>query len=800
VAFGSLLGTLTANGNSIAATNALTGSVAVNRGDLVFAVIGEQTSLTATTATDNLGNTYTAQNAGTLSSTVISGRAYWSRVTNPGTLTSVTISATSSTHDFAAFAVVIQGPFLASPLDTSPANITTDVTSPFSTPATGTLAQANEVVIGWGVANQSTVWAATSPNLLGGNANNSTNAKVAIGYQAVSATTTVTPVFTAAANPTNSVLGTASFKAAPAVPSGYFQQFGKAQVAAVAVPTQATSFAVPGPVGDNTIPAGWHQQTSTIPVQPAVAVPTQATAFAVPPNPSNSITGIGWYQPLSIAAPVAQAKAGSSFVPFNTAQVSTVPPFGWFERLSKAAPVASAPTGQSVGPLTPTCPDAPTSFVITSPVTDNTPTFVIGLPFGHGSPRDAQAGDSLRIQEIGQFTSFYTLTSADIAAHSVTLDYNTFGLSPLPDGSHTINSRIERGTNVSAFSQSATINIIASALCGWRQPLSTAPAVAKAQQGFSTTPFKAQAPIVPPPNGWFGPISPAAKTAVAKPTQATSFAVPPSVAPAANGWFGQAPKAPKTATAQPTQATGFAVPPSAAPPAVTPGQFGWYSPLSTAAPTAKAKPGSTFVPLNTAQVSTVPTTPLVQDRGVTNTSSVYYQSLFNPLPPVTVRSNTVTQLAWQQPLSVAPPVNKAIQTQPSVPFAPVAVPQGWQQPLSTAVSSPKAVNTQPSWVPLASPTVSLGWLQPLSTAATIAQVQSSSFTTVLTPPAQPAPIAGMAWYTQLGTVATSLTTAPQGMSFVPFDTPQVTPPPPPPSTQPENRPFLVTMGRLSCIG
>ena len=66
MAFGGLKGTLTGAGNSVTNPSVLSGSVSVAVGDLVFGVFGQQTALTATaTITDNLGNTYAYQNAGT---------------------------------------------------------------------------------------------------------------------------------------------------------------------------------------------------------------------------------------------------------------------------------------------------------------------------------------------------------------------------------------------------------------------------------------------------------------------------------------------------------------------------------------------------------------------------------------------------------------------------------------------------------------------------------------------------------------------------------------------------------------
>jgi hypothetical protein len=211
MAFGDLKGTLTGNANSITNPAPITGSVSVSVGDLIVAVCGQQTNLTVTACADNLGNSYTAQNAGT-DAGLVTGRMFYSRATGAGTLTTINFTTTASTNDFAGFGGVFEGNFTDPPIDANPANITTDITSPFTCPATGTLSQANELVVCWGCANQNTVWAATSPLLLAGNVNNSNTVKVAIGRKVVAATTTTSPEFTAAANPTQNILGTASFK------------------------------------------------------------------------------------------------------------------------------------------------------------------------------------------------------------------------------------------------------------------------------------------------------------------------------------------------------------------------------------------------------------------------------------------------------------------------------------------------------------------------------------------------------------------------------------------------------------
>jgi len=208
MAFGSLKGTLTASVNSVTNPTNATGSVFVQPGDLIWVTFGQQTTLTATGVTDNLGNTYSAVNAGTDIGTVTQ-RCFYSRVTVPGTLTTVSVAAAASTNDASCSVDVIQGPFLVNPLDANPAN-TSDATTPFTCPATGTLAQADEVVMA-GISNAATqTFAATSPSLIGATVSRA-NISTGNSRRVVSATTTVTPEFTGTS--AVAVQTTASFKA-----------------------------------------------------------------------------------------------------------------------------------------------------------------------------------------------------------------------------------------------------------------------------------------------------------------------------------------------------------------------------------------------------------------------------------------------------------------------------------------------------------------------------------------------------------------------------------------------------------
>ena len=128
-----------------------------------------------------------------------------------GTLTTVNFATTASANDAACAAVVYEGPFPASPIDTSPANITADITTPYNCPASGVLTQTAEIVIGWFCANSTVAYSVTAPFVKDVGKSQSANAALSIASYVASATTTQTPSWTGTA-PTADVLGTASFK------------------------------------------------------------------------------------------------------------------------------------------------------------------------------------------------------------------------------------------------------------------------------------------------------------------------------------------------------------------------------------------------------------------------------------------------------------------------------------------------------------------------------------------------------------------------------------------------------------
>lgn len=215
MAFGSIKGTLTgAFAASITNPFSATGSVSVAVGDLVVFVIQEQGTLSTTAVSDNLGHSYSAVSAGSDSGNV-TVRAFYKTVSTAGTLTSVSATTTASTDDVAAIARVYEGPFKTSPLDKAPSDVISDTTSPYTGPATGTLTQADELIVCWFGGNSLTSASditASSPFSSATAAIIQGNIGLNIGEQVVSATTTQTPAFTSPGDtPAQDVIGVASF-------------------------------------------------------------------------------------------------------------------------------------------------------------------------------------------------------------------------------------------------------------------------------------------------------------------------------------------------------------------------------------------------------------------------------------------------------------------------------------------------------------------------------------------------------------------------------------------------------------
>lgn len=210
---GEALGSLTGGSASITNPTDATGSVEVKVGDLIVAVIGQQTALTATGVTDNLGNTYTAQNAGTDAGNT-TGRMFYAYVTVPGTLTTVHFAATASANDVSVCAAAFRGPFNTSPLDKTAANRSNDTSNPLTANSIATPSFPRTLQIGWfaGANSASGIDTTGAAGDIVAQQFQSTAIQSAISAAIITDGSAQTMGFTAAGTIGNNVIGTASFK------------------------------------------------------------------------------------------------------------------------------------------------------------------------------------------------------------------------------------------------------------------------------------------------------------------------------------------------------------------------------------------------------------------------------------------------------------------------------------------------------------------------------------------------------------------------------------------------------------
>lgn len=190
-------------------------SLAVN--DVVVVAVADQmTSTTTVTIGDNSTGSHNTWNAlsGPTTNTIRINK--WYSIIADASLTTITATFTSQNASRAiAVAAWDNHLFSASPLDKNIAN-SNDSTSPYDCPATGVLAQADEIVLGFLADAGNATATVTSPSLnaaqvasSGGSA--AGNSAINISYRVVSATTSIQPQFTLGTSRTG-VVGTASFK------------------------------------------------------------------------------------------------------------------------------------------------------------------------------------------------------------------------------------------------------------------------------------------------------------------------------------------------------------------------------------------------------------------------------------------------------------------------------------------------------------------------------------------------------------------------------------------------------------
>jgi hypothetical protein len=185
------------------------GGANVEVADLVFVTLAQETNLTAGACSDNLGNTYTAFNSGS-DAGAITGRAYYSIVTNPGFLSQVSVVASASTNNAILTALPVQGPFTT--IDANPANsVNVDLVAPYDGPATGSLAQADEFLVTWAMRPDTVNIIPVSPQTSMSSLS-SGSLRSATARQVLSSASSVTPTWSSASDPPQIIVGVATFK------------------------------------------------------------------------------------------------------------------------------------------------------------------------------------------------------------------------------------------------------------------------------------------------------------------------------------------------------------------------------------------------------------------------------------------------------------------------------------------------------------------------------------------------------------------------------------------------------------
>lgn len=210
---GTAKNTSTSSVTSLSTSTALTVAV----GDLVFVSFYGHASITSCTISDNLRNTWTA-----LTSSTAEGDLYaaFTVVTTAGSMTpSATITSAAVAKIISAVQYRATAGFVSSPLDVNPSVTSSTSTGTVSGPATGTLAQASELLVGYcgqltTTAPASLVFGTDDVTDTAGSGSDKVGASIA--HETVSATSSVTQQWTMAAG---SVMGVASFKLNAASPN-----------------------------------------------------------------------------------------------------------------------------------------------------------------------------------------------------------------------------------------------------------------------------------------------------------------------------------------------------------------------------------------------------------------------------------------------------------------------------------------------------------------------------------------------------------------------------------------------------
>ena len=217
--------------------SSLTASAYVSTGQHALVACSDLVGGSALTISDNLGHTWTPLQGGTNGSLRLS--AWQTRITNGNARMTVTISHNSSAAARSCTLITMRQ-LTTSPVDKNPA-VVLDNSSPYIGPATGTLSQSDEVIIGYYALNGPTtvtgsayeqmtnndalvvtggasgdLWASTSrnqPGVIGTTGDlPETNATVGVTYRYVNSTASVSPQISDLTANRIGIAGAVSFK------------------------------------------------------------------------------------------------------------------------------------------------------------------------------------------------------------------------------------------------------------------------------------------------------------------------------------------------------------------------------------------------------------------------------------------------------------------------------------------------------------------------------------------------------------------------------------------------------------
>lgn len=219
MAFGDLLATDSATNTASTTSVATSTGITVAAGDLVIVAVGLRADIAtsgAVSIADSLSNTWNALNSTPQAIGTRQGVFAYSKITNAGTMT-VTASWPNSLGGTVHTVIVVaryEGAFESSPLDANPAVTTYTTGTSLDAPATGTLSQADELVVSCYANGSGDTASATSPMTTdvtvstGGGAGTE---GAGIASKVVASTATTTPNWTIGTSGPDFVIGTASF-------------------------------------------------------------------------------------------------------------------------------------------------------------------------------------------------------------------------------------------------------------------------------------------------------------------------------------------------------------------------------------------------------------------------------------------------------------------------------------------------------------------------------------------------------------------------------------------------------------